>query len=83
MYPYLVLEMLAAERRRDLLAEAAGEQRAATMVVRKLNWWKPITATLSHLICVAGGRRRSQIVNSPVAVVNDAWQASDVRPSEM
>jgi hypothetical protein len=46
MYPHLVLEMLVAEVRSDMLAEAADERVVATTVGRNWTWWKSIVTTL-------------------------------------
>ena len=46
MYPPPVLEMLAPERQRELLVEAARERPGATTVGHKRNWWMPIATTL-------------------------------------
>jgi hypothetical protein len=50
MYSALLLEMLAAARQRDMLADSAHLRLTATLVANERSWWEPVVAKLRHVV---------------------------------
>jgi hypothetical protein len=50
MYPFPVLEMLAKEHQRDMIAWAAHERAVRTLDGHQGNWWKPLLTSLRHAV---------------------------------